>query len=100
MLAATAKQSRAGYGKKAIAVISCAVILLSSFGAAADAHLANDIHCVLCQLSAFTPAVETCSLAIPTPDIVGVFTLPDTVSPFLEVFASADAARSPPYPFL
>jgi hypothetical protein len=93
------KHTFRGFLKKALPLLSCAVILIAGLGAAADDHLTYEKDCVLCHLSLFTPAVETCELHVPAPDIVCLFEHPDNVSLSLDLLAAEKASRGPPLSF-
>ena len=90
------RQSHPDFWKRILPLLTCAVILISAFGAAVHDHLLYEKGCVLCKLSIFTPAVEAGPPCLPSADGVAIFFLPDTVFPFLEVLASDAASRSPP----
>ncbi|HSW40541.1 MAG TPA: hypothetical protein VLL97_13720 [Acidobacteriota bacterium] len=90
------KKSRPDFLKTVLPLFGCAVILAAGIGAAADEHLLYDKGCVLCLLSLFTPAVETCAPDIPGLNAIRTVVHPENALPFLDPLAAATASRSPP----
>lgn len=75
---------------------TCAALLFTGFGAAADRHLFPDDQCVLCQLNAHTPVQPTGMILLPIPELSGLFQLPDVSHSIAEVFPSIESSRGPP----